>query len=810
MKRRSTAKKQHSYAEHIQHRLWEGLLILIFAVAVFMFLSLVSYHRSDPGWSHLINAGRVANAGGRAGAWIADLFLYLFGYLAYLFPLMLCFISWSCYVCKHLFRDELDKNGLLPIVMLRSGGLLMVLISGCALFQVHVTTMLQSMPFESGGILGSIVGSVMLSIFNNTGTTLILLALFLIGLTLFTGVSWLSLIDFLGAGIVWLGQTAYYWLLDRDWSFLSWSRIKAWFDHSSSDNGEEDAAYRVADKPFISRVEPEFVQHESEVPIEKKTFASKLIQLASLKKKTEDDDMEHLDTQSSIDEAVSKAISSPPRYKRSNALPKLSILDKPVRDDSKRLSVQDLQARSAEVEARLADFGIDAKVVAVHPGPVVTRYEINLAAGTKVSKISNLVKDLARSLSVISVRIVEVIPGKPVIGLELPNDYRETVTLREIIASSVYEKATSPLTIALGKDISGHPVIADLAKMPHLLIAGTTGSGKSVSLNAILLSLLYKSTPEQLRFILIDPKMLELSIYDGIPHLLTPVVTDMKDAASALRWCVVEMERRYRLMAALGVRNIAGYNVKVKKARSDGAPLLDPIAKTESPSELQELPYIVVLADEFADMMVVVGKKVETLIARLAQKARAAGVHLIFATQRPSVDVITGLIKANIPTRIAFQVSQKVDSRTILDQSGAEQLLGNGDMLYLPPGSGLPVRVHGAFVSDEEVHRVVSSLKEMGEPDYENNILDDNSLSDGDYSESNDPEFDSEHDEYYDQAVDFITKTRRVSVSSIQRRFKIGYNRAARIVEAMELAGVVTKMENNGLREVLVPARSED
>ena len=808
-KRRSNSRNQHNYAEHIQHRLWEGFLILIFALAVFMLVSLVTYHSSDPGWSHLINAGTVANAGGRVGAWIADFFLYLFGYLAYLFPVMLCFISWSCYVCKHVMRDEYDQSGLLPIVMLRTGGLLIVLLSGCALFQVHVTTVLQAMPFESGGILGSIIGSFMLSILNNTGATLILLALFLIGMTLFTGVSWLALIDYVGASIVWLWQTFYYWLLDRDWYFLSWEGIKEWFARETEeDDDSEDEAYRTVKKPMISRVEPEFEHHDDEEE-EKPSFAAKVMRIASFNKKAGVDEEED-EVEETIDESINKAISAPPRYKRSNALPKLSMLDKPTRDDSRRLTTQDLQIRSEEVEARLADFGVEAKVVAVHPGPVVTRYEINLAAGTKVSKISNLVKDLARSLSVTSVRIVEVIPGKPVIGLELPNDYRETVTLREIIASSVYEKALSPLTIALGKDISGHPVIADLAKMPHLLIAGTTGSGKSVSLNAILLSLLYKSTPDQLRFILIDPKMLELSVYDGIPHLLTPVVTDMKDAAAALRWCVVEMERRYRLMAALGVRNIAGYNVKIKKAKSDGKPILDPIAKTDDPAELQELPYIVVLADEFADMMVVVGKKVETLIARLAQKARAAGVHLIFATQRPSVDVITGLIKANIPTRIAFQVSQKVDSRTILDQSGAEQLLGNGDMLYLPPGSGLPVRVHGAFVSDEEVHRVVSSLKEMGEPDYENNILDDHSISDGGSFDAGDGEVDAEQDEYYDQAVEFIAQARRVSVSSIQRRFKMGYNRAARIVEAMEAAGVVSKMESSGLREVLIPARGED
>ncbi|MBS0351404.1 MAG: cell division protein FtsK, partial [Proteobacteria bacterium] len=431
----------------------------------------------------------------------------------------------------------------------------------------------------------------------------------------------------------------------------------------------------------------------------------------------------------------------------------------------------------------------------------------------KVSKISNLSKDLARSLSVISVRVVEVIPGKSVIGLELPNKDRETVGLQEVLGSKAYANSRSALSLALGKDIGGNPVVVDLAKMPHLLVAGTTGAGKSVSLNAMLLSLLYKATPQQLRMIMIDPKMLELSVYEGIPHLLTPVVTDMRDAASALRWCVVEMERRYRLMAALGVRNIAGYNAKVHEAAEKGAPLFDPLPSVDGEEQkvLQELPQIVVLADEFADMMVVVGKKVETLIARLAQKARAAGVHLILATQRPSVDVITGLIKANIPTRIAFQVSSKIDSRTILDQSGAEQLLGHGDMLYLAPGTGVPVRVHGAYVSDDEVHRVVADWRQKGKPQYVDEILQDLSGdSEGtpglDKFVSGEPESDAEQDPLYDEAVAMVAKARKVSVSSIQRRFKIGYNRAARIVETMEQAGVVSKMEHNGSREVLVPA----
>lgn len=836
---RTAAKKKSSYMEHLQHRLWEGLLILILCGSVFLFLSLGTYHRSDPGWSHLINATQVSNAGGRVGAWVADLFLYLFGYLAYLFPLMFCYISWLFYMHKHRYADEDEQRLALPVLMLRTAGFLMVLVSGSALIEIHVSRGLQAMPFESGGMLGNVIGMGMLGIFNNTGATLILFMIFLIGITLFTGLSWLRLMDSVGAWTLYGLQSAYLWLLDREWSFV-WrvreliSRDRDEVEEEDEDEDEyedDDAEYEddeeeyeeddddeededdeeeddedYDDGPIIERVEPEISETA------KASLASKLMTFAKGKGKRAQSEQEEdevaavVDEPVSIDEEITKAMRSPPKFKHSNVIPKLSILDKAPTDTQLRMSVEELEERSEEVEERLADFGVEASVVAVHPGPVVTRYEIDLAAGTKVSKIVNLAKDLARSLSVISVRIVEVIPGKSVIGIELPNDYRETVVLRDILASSAYQKASSPLTIALGKDIAGHPVIADLAKMPHLLVAGTTGSGKSVSLNAMLLSLLYKSTPEELRLILIDPKMLELSIYDGIPHLLTPVVTDMKDAATALRWCVVEMERRYRLMAALGVRNIAGYNEKVKKAKQQGAPLMDPISDADTPDPLQELPYIVVLADEFADMMVVVGKKVETLIARLAQKARAAGVHLIFATQRPSVDVITGLIKANIPTRVAFQVSQKVDSRTILDQQGAEQLLGNGDMLYLPPGSGLPVRVHGAFVSDDEVHRVVASLKEQGEPEYERDILDGSGGTDPTgYTDALSGENDAEQDEYYDQAVEFVAKTRRVSISSIQRRFKIGYNRAARIVEGMEAAGVVSRMEGNGSREVLVP-----
>jgi DNA segregation ATPase FtsK/SpoIIIE, S-DNA-T family len=497
-------------------------------------------------------------------------------------------------------------------------------------------------------------------------------------------------------------------------------------------------------------------------------------------------------------------------------LPPLDLLDEEVKDPDKGFSKEALEGLSRLLELKLADFGVSAEVTAVYPGPVITRFEIQPAPGVKVSRISNLAKDLARSLAVISVRVVEVIPGKSVVGIEIPNEDREIVNFREVLSSRAFDQSKSPLTLALGHDISGQPVVADLAKMPHLLVAGTTGSGKSVGVNAMLLSLLYKSSPEDVRLILVDPKMLELSVYDGIPHLLTPVITDMKDAANGLRWCVAEMERRYKLMATLGVRNLAGYNRKIQEAARAGTPIPDPLwtpdpifAETDEEQQaplLEKLPSIVVVIDEFADMMMIVGKKVEELIARIAQKARAAGIHLILATQRPSVDVITGLIKANVPTRIAFQVSSKVDSRTILDQGGAEQLLGHGDMLYLPPGSGVPNRVHGAFCSDDEVHRVVADWKRRGQPRYIDGLLDEGSSTPVTAGElQSGTEQDDENDALYDEAVHYVTQSRRASISSVQRKLRIGYNRAARLIEAMEAAGVVSEMGSNGQREVLAP-----
>lgn len=760
---------------HLDQRLREGCLLSTWAGSLFLLIALLSYHPVDPGWSNMVNHQHILNWGGKVGAWLSDFFLCLFGYLAYLFPLMLSYGAW-------LFYRRQENPPSLPalktiFLLFRVLGFLLILGAGTGLASIHLSISSQYFPSNAGGILGNVIGLGMSESFNNAGATLILLALLLIGITLFTGLSWLWLSEKIGGITLKLMQSVL-----------------------------RKSIERVTEKSSVEeRISPELTMDRSEILNKISGLKSPIGQTSGVKPKIV------TPTIPSKEDFVIDLSLSPEQLK---ILPKLALLDSPAEKVNIEFNNKALEECSQQVEMRLADFGVESKVVAVHPGPVVTRYELELAAGTKVSKITGLVKDLARSLSVISVRVVEVIPGKSVIGLEIPNDKRQVVTLYEVLATKQFQNSRSALTLALGNDISGNPVIVDLAKMPHLLVAGTTGSGKSVSLNAMLLSLLYKSTPEQLRLILIDPKMLELAVYEGIPHLLAPVVTDMKDAASALRWCVVEMERRYRLMSALGVRNIAGYNEKIQEAAQRGKPIADPLQPSDQePKFLEELPKIVVLADEFADMMVVVGKKVETLIVRLAQKARAAGIHLIFATQRPSVDVITGLIKANIPTRISFQVSSKIDSRTILDQQGAEQLLGNGDMLYLAPGAGIPVRVHGAYVSDDEVHRVVNSLKESGKPCYLSSVFDETAGQDTTgYTDAvfSDGDVDGERDPLYDEAVEMVVKAQRVSVSSIQRRFKIGYNRSARIVEAMEMAGVVSTMETNGTREVLVPAVPEN
>ncbi|WP_426417708.1 DNA translocase FtsK [Aestuariirhabdus sp. LZHN29] len=752
-------------------RLREGGLILLLALCVYMLMALTTYHGADPGWSSAVSHGEVRNAAGRSGAWFSDLLLSLFGYFAYLFPLILGGKCWQ------LFRGRHHASRWRPTLAgLRLAGLIATLVSGAALATLHISVDSSLLPETAGGILGGIIANGSLDSLGRPGLTLVLVSCFLVGVTVFTDLSWLKLMD--RTGTITLNLLSALMLRLRRWK---------------------------AD--FVERRESREIQkvkQERKVVIAqevKRQKAREPVKIAAPVKKLESSKRVVKERQASLfDEPVK------------GALPPLSLLDDADKSAVHGYSAESLEGMSKLLELKLKDFGVIAEVVAVHPGPVVTRFEIQPAAGVKVSKITNLAKDLARSLAVISVRVVEVIPGKSVVGIEIPNEDRNTVYFSEVVGSPVFDETVSPVGLALGHDIGGAPVVVNLAKMPHLLVAGTTGSGKSVGVNAMILSILLKASPEEVRLIMVDPKMLELSIYDGIPHLLTPVVTDMKDAANALRWCVAEMERRYKLMAAMGVRNIAGYNRKVKDAEKAGEPLpdplYDPIGESDVAPTLETLPFIVVVVDEFADMIMVVGKKVEELIARIAQKARAAGIHLILATQRPSVDVITGLIKANVPTRIAFQVSSKIDSRTILDQGGAEQLLGHGDMLYLPPGSGVPVRVHGAFVSDDEVHRVVDDWKKRGEPDFIDEILSGASGSDMGLGGGGDDG--EESDALYDQAVAFITETRRASISSVQRKFKIGYNRAARLIESMEMAGVVSSMGSNGGREVLAPPAPRD
>ena len=757
-------------------RLREGAFIGVSAVCLYLFLALMTYSPRDPGWSATGSGAKITNMGGPTGAWLADVFFSLVGYAAYLFPLLLAYRAVIILIERH------EEKGFDWLTFgIRALGLVLVMIAGTALAAMNDIGS-SGLPQGAGGILGQAIGDAFTLAFSAVGSRLILLAVFLFGMTIFTDLSWLKLMDRVGS-----------------WSIATFNASRSWLIKAVGDFREK----REREKA----VEARKVVITEHVEKEKKRKPPKI---KPLKPKAEKSERAEKEKQQPLFEAPV-----------TGSLPHLELLDLQVKDPTRGFSKEALEGMSKLLELKLLDFGVTAEVTAVYPGPVITRFEIQPAAGVKVSRISNLAKDLARSLAVISVRVVEVIPGKSVVGIEIPNEDREIVNFREVLSSKAFEQSKSPLTLALGHDISGQPVVADLAKMPHLLVAGTTGSGKSVGVNSMLLSLLYKSSPADVRLILVDPKMLELSVYDGIPHLLTPVITDMKDAANGLRWCVAEMERRYKLMASLGVRNLAGYNRKVEDAIKAGAPLADPLwtpdpifAETDEEQTtptLDKLPGIVVVIDEFADMMMIVGKKVEQLIARIAQKARAAGIHLILATQRPSVDVITGLIKANVPTRIAFQVSSKIDSRTILDQGGAEQLLGHGDMLYLPPGSGVPNRVHGAFCSDEEVHRVVADWKLRGKPLYIDGLLDEGSstpVTPGELQAGKSDE-DDESDALYDEAVHYVTQSRRASISSVQRKLRIGYNRAARLIEAMEAAGVVTEMGTNGQREVLAPPPPE-
>ena len=755
---------ENSLSVQVLCGLREGALIVFAMLALYLMVSLLTYHPADQGFSSTGEDLPLHNLGGLAGAWFADLSFVLLGYLAFLIPVV--FLAVGFWLFRHR-RDHRIASSL--ELSLRGIALLLGLIAATGLATLHWLP--GNLPAPAGGVIGHLVAIAVVAGFGLVGGTLFLLMLFLAGFTLFTGVSWLRIMDQIGLAV--LGGTERL----RSWLDARRDRRIGQVERREREIRVEAERTRVAGRP-PSRVEPRI----ETLPTSTRVIREKQVPLFA---------------------------GSP-----QEPLPALGLLDDPP-PGVKGYSEEALHAISRQVELKLRDFGVDVEVVAVQPGPVITRFELHLAPGVKVARISALAKDLARSLSVIAVRIVEVIPGKSTVGLEIPNEQRELVSLSEILRSTVFEKAKTPLTLALGKDIGGAPVIADLARMPHLLVAGTTGSGKSVGVNAMLLSMLYKATAEEVRLILIDPKMLELSVYEGIPHLLAPVVTDMKDAANALRWAVAEMERRYKLMSALGVRNILGFNKKLRDAQEAGEPVPDPffdpnlvLEETPAPA-LEALPYIVVVVDEFADMIMVVGKKVEELIARLAQKARAAGIHLILATQRPSVDVITGLIKANIPTRIAFQVSSRVDSRTILDQMGAEHLLGHGDMLYLAPGRALPERVHGAFVGDHEVHKVVEYLRQTGEPDYDPAILNEPEPGAAAIPGLELADTDSESDPLYDQAVEIVIESRKASISYIQRRLKIGYNRAARMVEDMETAGLVSPLQSNGNREVLVPAGRE-
>ena len=740
----------------------EAWWLLMAVAAVYLVLVLASYSAQDPSWSHSSSDPTVRNYGGAFGAWLSDMLLYVFGLSAWwLVVFCLVAIAWG------YRRMETLGFRLNPMTLAAMGGFFLLLLSSASVEGIVLAGKQLNLPLSPGGMLGHWLGKALAHGLGQSGAYLLLSVTAAIGFSLFTGLSWLDIMEKIGGSL-------------EDGVLKVWH---AWQARKDREIGRETAQQREV------KVSSEKKKQEDKPPVRIEATTAEIPVSPKAQK------------------PVQQSLFADPN---SGELPGLSLLEAP-KDQHEPVSAETVEYTSRLIERKLADFGVDVKVIAAYPGPVITRYEIEPAVGVKGAQIVNLMKDLARALSLVSVRVVETIPGKTYMGLELPNPKRQIVRLSEIIGSDGYQNMSSRLAIAVGKDIAGQPVSVDLAKMPHVLVAGTTGSGKSVAINAMILSLLYKSTAREVRLIMVDPKMLELSVYEGIPHLLAPVVTDMKQAANALNWCVGEMERRYRLMSKLGVRNLAGYNQKIKDGEKSGEKIPNPFSLTpETPEPLDTLPLIVVVIDELADLMMVAGKKIEELIARLAQKARAAGIHLILATQRPSVDVITGLIKANIPTRIAFQVSSKIDSRTILDQMGAETLLGQGDMLYLPPGSGYPNRVHGAFVADEEVHHVVEFLKTTGEPDYIEGILSGQAEADeAGTPAGGDVDGSGEADPLYDEAVAIVVKTRKASISSVQRHLRIGYNRAARLIEQMEMAGLVSAMETNGNRTVLAPARDD-
>jgi S-DNA-T family DNA segregation ATPase FtsK/SpoIIIE len=771
----------------------EIAVLVFFAGALFFLISLVTYSNEDVGWTHSSTVQTVTNAGGVIGAWLADFSFSFLGVATFLLP----FVIIRHAHIAHILNIDNRKTA----IALHWLGSVIVITTSAALFYLHILRIGVELPGNTGGIIGQEIGDALLLLFGNSGATLLLIAALLVGITLTTQMSWLIFIDLIGKYTVLLCD-----VVGKGVTLL-------WDGFASAPRLNPVTAFSAAQPTSMLReATPRTTPTARSNPFaepDRETF-SPLTPTSTIFSP-----VEKISKPSAPKQATASTVKSsvPP----GEIIPSLELLDK-RESRIKSYSQSDLEEMSRLVEDILADFNVTVEVVGFLPGPVITRFELQPAAGVKVSRISSLSKDLARALSVTSVRIVEVIPGKSVIGLEIPNREREMVNLRDLMAARSFEKASSLLTLALGKDISGQPLMADLGKMPHALVAGTTGSGKSVAINSMILSLLYKATPEQVRMIMIDPKMLELSVYEGIPHLLTPVVTDMKEAQNALRWAVGEMERRYKLMSKMGVRNLAGFNQLIEDAAANGKtirdpiyPLLNPLSLAEEIPTLETLPSIVIIIDELADMMMIVGKKVEELIARLAQKARAAGIHLILATQRPSVDVLTGLIKANVPTRISFQVSSRIDSRTILDQGGAEALLGNGDMLFLPSGTSIPIRAHGAFVDDNEVHRVVEFLKRTAPPNYLDEITQESfENSDGFGTSSGSYGSDPESDSLYDQAVEFVTQSRKASISSIQRRFKVGYNRAATMIEDMEAAGIVTPAETNGSRMVLAPPPVRD
>jgi len=757
----SDARLSPRHAALIRESWW----LLVVAAVAFLALVLVTYHKTDAGWSFSGAGTPLQNKGGVVGAWIADVLLYLFGVSAWwwVFTGIVLVVAGYRRVSGPARLDGTSRER--HHLWLTAPGFILVLLASAGLEALRLYRLPATLPQSPGGAIGDLIGNGLAKAMGFNGATLLLLALFAAGWSLLTGMSWIRLMERIGGGL----EMAVIWVRkqreqrrDREIGAAALEQR----EHAVGIAREVDD-----DREPVVVVAPTFEVPKSERVVKERQR---------------------------------------PLFKElpDSALPPLALLeDAPSAQE--QVSAETLEFTSRLIERKLADFGVAVRVLAAYPGPVITRYEIEPAVGVKGSQIVTLMKDLARALSVVSIRVVETIPGKSCMGLELPNPRRQLVRLVELLSSVAYNDMPSPLSLALGKDIAGKPAIADLGRMPHLLVAGTTGSGKSVALNAMILSLIYKAEPRQVRLILIDPKMLELSVYEGIPHLLAPVVTDVKLAANALNWGVGEMERRYRLMSTLGVRNLASYNARVVEARKAGKPLTNPFSLTpQSPEPIEEMPLIVIVIDELADLMMVTGRKTEELIARIAQKARAAGIHLILATQRPSVDVITGLIKANIPSRIAFQVASKIDSRTILDQMGAETLLGQGDMLYLPPGTGNPQRVHGAFVSDGEVHRVVEHLKAQGGPQYLEGILDAAGNGDGEEGLGINGA-DSEADPMYDQAVAVVLKTRRPSISLVQRHLRIGYNRAARLIEQMERAGLVSAMQTNGNREVLVPVGKE-